>query len=122
VHAGIDNQKVYGAITLILKELSKAKEELVTNDEFRRAKEFYTGQLKLGLEDTMEHMLWIGETTATLDRTYSLAEIIAEVDSVTRDDLREVAREVFKNDNLNLSLIGPLKGVEEKIRKQLILS
>ena len=122
VHAGIDNQKVYGAITLILKELSKVKNDLVTDDEFKRAKEFYLGQLKLGLEDTMEHMLWIGETTATLDRTYSLDEIIAEVDSVTRADIREVARELFKNQNLNLSLIGPLKGTEDKIRKQLILS
>ena len=121
VHAGIDNSKVYSAIFLILKELSKAKEELVSNDEFKRAKEFYLGQLKLGLEDTMEHMLWIGETTATLDRTYSLDEIIKEVDSVTRRDVREVARRLFTNDNLNLSLIGPLKGAEDKLRKQLIL-
>jgi predicted Zn-dependent peptidase len=69
----------------------------------------------------MEHMLWIGETTATLDRTYSLDEIIKEVDSVTRRDVREVAGRLFRNDNLNLSLIGPLKGAEDKIRKQLIL-
>ena len=122
VHAGIDNSKVYSAIPLILKELSKTKDGLVTNDEFKRAKEFYTGQLKLGLEDTMEHMLWIGETTATLDRTYSLGEIIAEVNSVSRADIREVARKLFRNDNLHLSLIGPLKGAEDKIRKQLILS
>jgi len=122
VHAGIDNQKVYNAIPLILKELSKTREDLVTNDEFKRAKEFYIGQLKLGLEDTMEHMLWIGETTTTLDRTYSLDEIIAEVGKVTRADIREVARVIFKNNNLNLSLIGPLKGAEDKIRKQLVLS
>ena len=122
VHAGIDNSKVYNAIPLILKELSKVRNDLVTIDEFKRAKEFYLGQLKLGLEDTMEHMLWIGETTATLDKTYSLDEIIAEVNQITRDDIREVARIVFRNDNLNLSLIGPLKGAEDKIRKQLILS
>lgn len=121
IHAGIDNQKVSGAISLILKELSKTREEFVTNDEFKRAKEFYIGQLKLGLEDTMEHMLWIGETTATLNKTYSLNEIIAEVAKITKADIREVAREVFRNDNLNLSLIGPLKGFEDKIRKQLVL-
>jgi predicted Zn-dependent peptidase len=121
VHVGIDNRKVYNAIPLILKELNKTKDNLVTNDEFKRAKEFYIGQLKLGLEDTMEHMLWIGETTATLDRTYSLNEIITEVNSVKRDDIRQVARYLFKESNLNLSLIGPLKGAEAKIRKQLVL-
>ncbi len=122
VHAGIDNRKVYNAIPLILKELNKTKDNLVTNDEFKRAKEFYIGQLKLGLEDTMEHMLWIGETTATLDKTYSLNEIITEVNSVKRDDIRQVARDLFKESNLNLSLIGPLKGIEGKIRKQLVLN
>jgi predicted Zn-dependent peptidase len=122
VHAGIDNQKVLSAIPVILKELGKTREELVTNDEFKRAKEFYVGQLKLGLEDTMEHMLWIGEATATLDRAYSLKEVIAEVEGVTRADLREVSGKVFKNDGLNLSLIGPLQGLEDKIRKQMSLS
>ncbi len=122
VHAGIDNRKVHNAIPLILKELNKTKDNLVTNDEFKRAKEFYIGQLKLGLEDTMEHMLWIGETTVTLDKAYSLNEIITEVNQVKRDDIRQVARDLFKESNLNLSLIGPLKGIEGKIRKQLVLN
>ena len=122
VHAGIDNRKVPAAIALILKELSRAKNSLVSEDEFRRAKEFYIGQLKLGLEDTMEHMLWIGETTATLERTYSPDEIIAEVRQVKRSDILKSARHLFREGNLNLSLIGPLKGGEDKIRKQLVLS
>jgi len=122
VHAGIDNRKVPAAIALILKELAKTKSALVSEGEFNRAKEFYIGQLKLGLEDTMEHMLWIGETTATLEKAYSSAEIIAEVNQVKRNDILEVARHLFKESNLNLSLIGPLKRIEGAIRKQLILN
>ena len=119
VHAGIDNKKVFKAIELILRELKKIKDSLVLQDEFKRAKEFYIGQLKLGLEDTLEQMLWIGETTATLDKVYSLKQILNEVNSISRQDLRAIAREIFNQNNLSLSLIGPLRAIEDKLYKQL---
>ena len=121
VHAGIDNLKVFEAVPLILKELKKTRSSLVTPGEFRRAKEFYTGQLRLALEDTLEHMLWIGETTLMLDKTFALDQVIAEVNLVDRYDIREAAREVFNNENINLSLIGPLGSAENKILKTLCL-
>jgi len=121
VHAGIDNKKVTEAIQLILKELKKAKKDLVSAGEFKRAKEFYIGQLKLALEDTLEYMLWIGETTLMLNKAFSLDEIIAEVGRVNRTDIREVARKLFIDENINLSLIGPLAGMEDKIRQTLSL-
>jgi len=119
VHAGIDNRKVPEALKLILKELQKCKHQQVKTDEFRRAKEFYMGQLMLALEDTLDHMLWIGETTATLDKTYSLDDIIKEVNRVKREDVEQVGEGIFKKENLNLALIGPLKDSEEEIHKQL---
>ncbi|MCU0651674.1 MAG: insulinase family protein [Candidatus Omnitrophica bacterium] len=115
VHAGMDNKKVIPAIKLILEELSRAKAKVVTEDEFRRAKDFYLGQLMLALEDTMDSMLWIGETTVALDKAYTLEEIIKEVRSVKRHDLQEAAKQVFKENNLNLALIGPLKNKEAEI-------
>ena len=109
VHAGIDNRKVTQALRVILKELKIVKERLVGKPEFRRAKEFYKGQLALALEDTLEHMLWIGEPTATLDKSYSLSEIIKEINRVSREDVRGVASQLLQEKNMNLALIGPLK-------------
>ena len=122
VHAGIDNNKVADAIKLILQELGKIRDTLVTVDEFKRAKEFYIGQLELALEDTLDHMLWIGEVQATLDRIYTLEEVIKEVNSVKRQDIAEVAREVFQDKKLNLALVGPLKDKEQSIYNELSLS
>lgn len=119
VHAGIDNKKVTEAILLIMKELQKAKDSLITSDEFKRAKQFYIGQLKLALEDTLEYMLWIGENTLMLDKAFSLEEIIAQVNRVKREDIREAARKVFIEQSINLALIGPLAGTEDKIRQGL---
>ncbi len=122
VHAGIDNRKVDEAIKLILEELVKIKDNLVTEDEFKRAKEFYSGQLTLALEDTLDHMLWIGEATSCLDRTYTLNEIVKELTLVKRQDLRTVARHVLKEKSLNLALIGPLEDKKDKICSHLRLS
>jgi predicted Zn-dependent peptidase len=120
VHAGIDNNKVEEAVKLILEELQKIRNQLVSRDEFKRAKEFYLGQLMLALEDTLDHMLWIGEPTASLDKTYTLDEIIKEVNKVASQDLRETARHIFKEEKANLALIGPLKEKQEKIYNLLI--
>jgi predicted Zn-dependent peptidase len=121
IHAGIDNHKVREAIELILKELSKVRHKLVSSDEFKRAKEFYLGQLMLALEDNLDHMLWIGESTVTLDKTYSFSDIIKEVNKINRADLCAVARYLFKAQNLNLALIGPLKK-KELIYNQLYIN
>jgi len=121
VHAGIDNNKVTDALAVILEELGKIKYELVTHDEFKRAKEFYLGQLELALEDTMDNMLWIGETTVTLDKTYTLKEIIKEVNRVKRADIQETSRLVFGENKINLSVIGPLQEREGQIYSMLQL-
>ncbi len=119
VHAGIDNKKVIDALSLILKELKAIKEKPVTPDEVKRAKDFYLGQLMLALEDTLDNMFWIGESTVNLDKTHSLRDIIKEVNKVKRNDLQLVAQTIFDEKKLNLSLIGPLKEKEQDIYNQL---
>lgn len=122
VHAGMDNKKVPEAIELILKELKKIKINFVSKDEFKRAKEFYLGQLMLALEDTLDHMIWIGESTASLGRAYTLSEIVSQVDRTTIEDVRQVAQDIFKEEKLNLALIGPLKNKHPEIYSKLNIS
>ena len=121
VHAGIDNRKVEKAISVIFRELSRIKNSPVSIDEFRRAKEFYIGQLELALEDTMDHMLWIGESTIMLDTIYTLNRILKEVRTVKREDVREAAQSIFEEKKINLAMIGPLKDKDGAIASKLIL-
>jgi predicted Zn-dependent peptidase len=67
-------------------------------------------------------MLWIGETTITLDKTYSLDEVIKEVERVKPQDVLEAARDIFKNEKLNLALIGPLEDSRQDISCRLDVS
>jgi predicted Zn-dependent peptidase len=104
---------------LILKELKKTKDKLVSADEFKRAKEFYLGQLALSLEDTLDHMLWIGESTTAIGKVNSLQGVIKKINQVKREDIRKAAGYIFKEQNLNAAIIGPLKDSEQSIYKQL---
>jgi len=119
VHAGMDNNKVEDAISVILDELNKVKSKPINLDEFKRAKDFYLGQLTLALEDTLDHMLWIGESTIAMDKAISMADIIKAVNKIRRDDILECAKLIFKEEHLNLSLIGPLKSRESAIYNKL---
>jgi predicted Zn-dependent peptidase len=121
VHAGVDNKKVFEALRLIFGQLGRVKKEQVSGAEFRRAKEFFLGQLRLALEDTMDQMLWIGESTLSLDKALTLKQVIGEVNKVKAKDIKEAANLVFKKDSLSLALIGPLKAKERQIKKELTL-
>ncbi|MFH1198655.1 MAG: pitrilysin family protein [Candidatus Omnitrophota bacterium] len=121
VHAGIDNNKVTQAIPVILKELEKIKGELVSLDEFKRAKEFYLGQIGLALEDTMDQMLFIGESVTLLDKAYSLNDVIKGVQALSRKDIQVAAARIFEEKKINLAIIGPLASQQAEIAKILCI-
>lgn len=114
VSAGLDNKKILKSIELILKELKRIKVRSVDKNEFDRTKEFYRGQLLLALEDTSDHMLWMGEHMITENKIPTPQEILDEIEKVTPDDITRVANRVFKDSHLNLALIGPIKKADEK--------
>lgn len=116
VHAGVDNQKTQEAISVILNELSRIKNELVGEDEFRRAKDYLAGQLALSLEDTLDQMFWIGEQTVTLNKIYTLKDIVKKLSKIKIEDLKRVANSIFMKDNLSLAFIGKA-GDENKIKE-----
>jgi predicted Zn-dependent peptidase len=119
VSAGVDEKKLLRALDVILKELSRLGRDAVTDDELARAKEYYKGQLLFALEDTMSHMLWLGEKVISGEKDISVKDILAKIDSVTPADIIRVSGELFKSENLNLAVIGPVsdaKKVTEALR------
>jgi predicted Zn-dependent peptidase len=107
VSAGVDNRKVKEALRIILKELHKITRRPVTSQELKRAKEFYLGQLELGLENTMNHMMWVGESVTSLGRCKTLEEVKKGVREVTPPRICEVAKKVLRPASLHLAAIGP---------------
>jgi predicted Zn-dependent peptidase len=116
VRAGVDNNKIEGALDLILKVLFKIAKQGVSADELDRAKEYYAGQFQLGLEDTMDHMIWLGASLLARDKTRTVQEVMAKIKAVTLADIKRVAREILDPKRVNVSLIGPL---DDKLQSRL---
>jgi len=120
ISAGIDNKKVERAITVVLSVLADMRKRAVTREEFHRAKEFYRGQLLMIFEDTMGHMLWLGEKQVSNDSEYRAQEILRRLDGVTIDDIRRVATDIIRPGKLSFASVGPVKkDIQRSISKRL---
>ena len=120
ISAGIDTRKINRAIKVIMGVLKRMKYKKVGKEEFRRAKEFYKGQLLMLFEDTMNHMLWVGEKSSYGDKILRAKDAVRHIDEVTIDDVQRVSRDVFKNNKLSLASVGPTKKkIEEEVKKRL---
>jgi predicted Zn-dependent peptidase len=109
VGAGVDQKKLVRALEVILKEIGRTRVEPVDKGELQRAKEYYKGQLLFALEDTMSRMLWCGERVIAGEKDLEPKSILAKVDAVQTEDIMRVANGIFKDANLNLAIIGPIK-------------
>lgn len=114
IRAGVDNQKIVETVALILNELDKVKRAGVTDDEFTRGRDYLLGQMLLSLEDTMEHMLWIGDTVISQNKTKTLRSLIADFQKIKKEDIRRVAREILKTRRYNLAIVGPLTDTQKE--------
>ncbi len=114
ISAGTDTKKLGKAIEIIMKELKRIKKVRIQNDEFQRAKDFYKGQLFMGLEDTLSRMLWIGSKLTVKDISYNVDEIVDSIDLVTPDMIIELAGRIFKKNNMNVAVVGPLTKKDQR--------
>ena len=121
VRAGVDNTKIVDALGLILKVLGKLASGGVKEDEFKRAQEYYMGQFLLGLEDTMDQMLWMGGGVISNDKVKSLGDVIKKIKAVTRADIKRVASEILDPQRLNVAIIGPMSEAQQKQLRALVL-
>jgi len=114
IEAGVDNKKAVKAIDLTLKELLKIRKAPITKKEFERAREYYQGHLAFLVEDTTDHMLWLGEKIVTRDEPIDIDVITDNIKKVKLEETLTLARETFNRKNLNIAIVGPLEDKEKK--------
>lgn len=109
VAVGCDTKKAEQVTKAIISEFKKLKKTPVTKEELAKAKNYLIGRTSIGLETTDE-LAWFFAGQYALERkTKTPKEIIKEIEVVTAKDVQAVAKEIFKNEGLNLSYIGPIK-------------
>ena len=118
VYAGTDLQRVDETIEAILIELEKLRREEVPADELQRTKELRKGRILMGMEDSRSVAGWIGSQELTFGDILTPEEVMEKIDAVRSDEMLELARELIREDQLSLALVGPYDDIEH-FRSQL---
>jgi zinc protease len=107
VYAGVNPQNVDRAIELILREIKKFTTRKVTAEELEDNQTFFIGRLPFSLETNEGVAGMIGSLELYELGLDYLQRYPALVQSVTRDDILEVAQEFLSAENYALAVAGP---------------
>ena len=56
----------------------------------------------------MEHMLWIGDTLISQNKTKTLKSLITDFQKIKKADIQRVAKVILRRERYNLAIVGPL--------------
>jgi predicted Zn-dependent peptidase len=108
VYSGTGTDKAAQLIQSVLAEFRNLKESLVSEEELRRAKDHLKGALLLSMESTGSRMSNIARHHLYFGRFFTVDEMIARLEAVTREDLRDVAQEFFRPGRIAATVLGPI--------------
>ncbi len=111
IYAGVELKNLPVAIKAILEQLARLREP-VPESELTKAKELAKGRLLLRLEDTHNVASWMGGQEILTGRILSVDQIVAIINTITTNELRQIARELIVPDRLRLAVVGPVTSPE----------
>ncbi|MGH9736112.1 MAG: M16 family metallopeptidase [Candidatus Acidiferrales bacterium] len=112
VYAGTSLDTAPKVIDSILLEFRRLKDELLTPEELRRSKDHLKGSTLLALESTGQRMNSLARYHLYFNRHFTPEQLIAMLESVTPEDVREVASQFFQPERLAASVVGNLNGFQ----------
>jgi predicted Zn-dependent peptidase len=107
IYAGCASDRVPEVVDLALAELRGLREVPVPAEELRRAKDHLKGSLVLNLESTSSRMSNLARQHMFFGRYFTLDELTAAIEAVTTDDVQRVAHELFADQSLTTTVVGP---------------
>ncbi|MFL5679005.1 MAG: M16 family metallopeptidase [Chloroflexota bacterium] len=109
VSAGVDPAQLRPAITAILGELARMRDEPIGPDELAKAKAYLAGGLELRLDETRHVASWIGGQEALHERVMTIDEALAAVAAVDAAGIQSLAADLFHDDALRLAAVAPAR-------------
>jgi predicted Zn-dependent peptidase len=106
--AGLDPKRVEEGIAVIVHEYAKiaGSKPQITKKELEKAKEFLKGHFVLELEDSRAVAAFFAQGEILEEKIETPEELIAKIDKVTMEEVEAAAKKYFKQNQLNLAIIG----------------
>lgn len=108
IYAGVDIKNLSKAVKAILEQLALLK-DYIPEAELTKARELSKGRLLLRLEDSRNVSGWLGGQEVMAKEILTPEQVVAIIESITADELKQLARELFVSSQLRLAVVGPVK-------------
>ncbi len=106
VYAGCLPAKADEVLAICTDEIAKVCDAGLTKEELDRGKGQLRGSIVLGLEDPASRMTRIGKSDLVYPKLEPVDEVLARIEAVSLDDVREVARAILAQPKA-LAVVGP---------------
>jgi predicted Zn-dependent peptidase len=110
VYAGTAIETAERLVRSVVAEFQNLKEQPVSEEELRRAKDHLKGAFLLSLEASSARMSNLARHHIYFDRFFSSDELIAAIEAVTREEVQQVAQEFFRPESIAATVVGNLNG------------
>jgi predicted Zn-dependent peptidase len=100
--------KVQVVINLILKELKRLRNDLLTEKELMQTKELIKGNFLLAMESTDNRMTKLAKNEIIFGEYIQPEDVIASIDAVSAEDIMTLACEIFNPDTISLVAMGKI--------------
>ncbi|HWQ77859.1 MAG TPA: pitrilysin family protein [Anaerovoracaceae bacterium] len=115
IYAGVSHDKIKDAVIGIQDELRLLEKDGVMPEELETAKEQMKGSYIFSLENVNGRMFSNGKNILLLNKIYTPEEVLASIDAVSPDDIRDISEMVTDIRNYSGVLIGRIQVDLKKI-------
>jgi predicted Zn-dependent peptidase len=112
VYAGTSSAHCLEVIELIMCEIRRLKCEALPEEELRRAKDQLKGNIVLGLESSMSRMSNLARQEMYFEHFFSVDEIMEKVETVSSEQVMDMANFLFDPEKVAVTLLGRLDGLK----------
>ncbi|HEY1939537.1 MAG TPA: pitrilysin family protein [Candidatus Angelobacter sp.] len=112
IYAGTSLESTRNVVDSVLAEFRELKSEPIPCDELRRAKDQLKGGLMLILESSTSRMSNLARQEMYFHRFFSMDETIEQIESVTGEEVCEMANALFHSDKVAVTVLGNLDGLK----------
>ncbi len=113
IKAGINNGRTKESVQEIINECQKLAKGEIEEKELKKAKRILISRIKISLESTEDIANFFGHKELLLREIVSPVALIKDIKKITLNDVKKLAKDIFKNENLNLAIVGSVKNKEE---------
>ena len=107
IYAGTGDKDLPVLMPVVIDEIKKISNDLVSDKEFERAKVQLKASIKMGLESSSSTAEVLARQNLIYGRSLTVDEIVEKIESSSKESIRNVASQIFSS-NPTYTLLGSL--------------